>query len=115
VDLRVDLYTDTPKHPGKLAASQTVIVPVNESIPIVFSSIRPFDVADANQTFRYYFGYSAPDQYGKIRSDIIQGERAIGAKLINQDLAIPAGIASVVAIFAVCLLIGAVIERRFYR
>jgi hypothetical protein len=115
VDLRVDLYTDTPEHPGKLAASQTVIVPVNESIPIVFSSIRPFDVADANQTFRYYFGYSAPDQYGKTRSDIIQGERAIGAKLINQDLAISTGIASVVAIFAVCLLIGAVIERRFYR
>jgi hypothetical protein len=65
VNLKVDLYTNTPDHPGKYIASQTMLVPSNNYTEIDFLNVRPFDVADANKTFSYYFGFSAPDQDGK--------------------------------------------------
>lgn len=113
--LTVDLYTDTPAHPGKKVASKTATVPTEDFLNIPFDDIRPFDVGDCNQTFNYYFKYSAPDQDGKTQSGILQGQRSIGAKLIRNDTAIPLGIASIILILLACLLIGTIVERRFYR
>lgn len=115
VDLKVDLYTNTPAHPGKLIASQTVIVPNNDSIYITFNDMKPFNVADVNQTFKYYFGYSAPDQDGNSHSNIMVGPRAINAKLIRYDTISGLGLGNILIILLMAFLISMLVERRFYR
>lgn len=115
VDLKVDLYTNTPAHSGRLIASKTVIVPTNDSIDIAFNDMKPFDVADVNQTFGYYFGYSAPDQDGNTHSNIIIGPRAINAKLIRYDTISGLGLGNILIIILTALLVSVLVERRFYR
>jgi hypothetical protein len=115
VDLRVDLYTDTPAHPGRFIASQTVLVPTNKSVDMIFKGIRPFDVADADHTFRYYFRYSAPDQNGRTQSDIMPGLKAINTKLIRYETISGLGIGNIAIVLLMALLISWLVERRFYR
>jgi hypothetical protein len=115
VSLKVDLYTDTTSHPGRGIASQTVIVPTNDSIDVLFKDIHPFDVADANQTFSYYFRYSAPDQDGKSQSNTKIGPSVINARLVRYDTISGLGLANVLIILIFALLVGTLVERRFYR
>jgi hypothetical protein len=115
VDLKVDLYTDTPAHPGRFIASQAVIVPTNSSVDIIFKSMQPFDVADADQTFRYYFRYSAPDQNSRTQSDKMPGLKVINTKLIRYDTISGLGIGNIAVMLLMALLISWLVERRFYR
>jgi hypothetical protein len=115
VSLKVDLYTNTPAHPEQGIASQTVIVPTNDSIDLLFKDVHPFDVADANQTFSYYFRYSAPDQDGRSQSNTTIGPRVINAKLIRYDTISGLGLGNVLIILIFALLAGTLVERRFYR
>ena len=115
VSLKVDLYTDTPAHPGRRIESQTTIVTANDSIDIVFNDVKPFDVADANQTFSYYFGYSAPDQDGSSHSNVMVGPRIINDKLIRFDTISGLGLGNILIILIMALMTSMLVERRFYR
>lgn len=115
VDLKVDLYTDTPEHSGKFIASLPVRVPANDSIEVSFKSMQPFDVADANQTFGYFFRYSAPDQDGKRQSNTMTGSKVINARLIGYDIVSLPGLGNIAAILLIALLASMYVERRFYR
>jgi hypothetical protein len=115
VSFRVDLYTDTPAHPGRLIAAQTIIAPTNDSMDVLFKDMNPFDVADANQTFDYYFRYSVPDQNGLMYSYAIEGPKQINPKLIRYTLYSPIMVANILLIMGLALLGGIMIERRFYR
>jgi hypothetical protein len=115
VSLKVDLYTDTPAHPGRRIASQTVIVPTNDTIDAPFKDTHPFDVADANQTFSYYFRYSVPDQDGRSQSITKIGPSVINARLIRYDTISALGLGNVLLILIFALLFGTMVERRFYR
>jgi hypothetical protein len=108
----VTLFTDTPAHPWKAISSQEVTL-TPELKPAIFI-VKPFDVLDANQTFRFKFTYSEYDQNQK---DFIEaaGARYIGAKLIKYEMASPLGLANIFAILLASLLAGMLIERRFYR
>ncbi len=77
--------------------------------------MKPFDVADVNQTFSYYFGYSAPDQDGNTHSNIVISPRAINAKLIRYDTISGLGLGNILIILLMALLISMLVERRFYR
>lgn len=114
-DLTVSLYTDTPAHPDRLIASRTVRVPSDDFIDISFSDVQPFDVADSNQTFRYYFKYSAPDQEGKTGSDMLAGNRAISPKIIRFAIYDPIMLGNLLVVMLVALLAGVVVERKMFR
>ena len=96
-------------------ASQSVIVPTNDSIDILFKDMHPFNVADANQTFSYYFRYSAPDQDSRSQSNTKIGPMVINAKLIRYDTISGLGLGNVLIILIFALLVGTLVERRFYR
>jgi hypothetical protein len=115
VDLRVDLYTDTPVHPGKRIASQAIHVPTNESVDIIFRDVKPFDVSDVNQTFHYYFRYSAPDQDGKSQSNIMTDPNPINTKLISFETISGPSLSNIGLILLAALLVSMFVERRFYR
>jgi hypothetical protein len=92
-----------------------VVVPTNDSIDIIFKDVKPFDVADVNHTFSYYFEYSAPDQDGNRTSNIIVGPRAINAKLIRYDIVSGLGLGNILIVVLTALLVSMMVERRFYR
>jgi hypothetical protein len=112
VKVLVTLFTDTPAHPWKAVASQEVTL-TTEPRPVFFA-VKPFDVLDANQTFKFKFTYSEYDQHQR---DFIEaaGARNIGAKLIKYEIASPLGLANLFVILLASLLAGMLIERRFYR
>jgi hypothetical protein len=115
VNLKVDLYTDTMAHPGKRVASQSVIVPGNDSIDVIFKDVKPFDVADANQVFHYYFGYSAPDQDGKSQSNSLIGPKAINSKLVRYEIYSWEMILNILLILGLSMASGILLERRMLR
>jgi len=116
VNLTVDLYIDTPAHPGKHIASQTVLVPTNDSINIPFKGKQPFDVADCNQTFGYYFKYSAPDQDGRSQSNMMRSTKVINARLVEYGIFDPIMIiGNLVPLVILTILGGALIERSILR
>lgn len=108
----VTLFTDTPSHPWKAISSQELTL-TGELMSVIFI-VKPFDVMDANHTFRFKFTYSEYDQHQK---DFIEsaGARLIGAKLIKYEIASPLGLANIFAILLASLLAGMLVERRFYR
>jgi hypothetical protein len=112
VKVLVTLFTDTPAHPWKAVATQEVTL-TPEPRPVFFT-VKPFDVQDVNQTFKFKFTYSEYDQHQK---DFIEaaGARNIGAKLIKYEIASPVGLANIFIILLASLLAGMLIERRFYR
>jgi hypothetical protein len=108
----VTLFTDTPAHPWKAISSKEVTLTSDSEI--VSFKARPFDVLDANQSFRFKFTYSEYDQHQK---DFIEsaGARTIGAKLIKYEMASPMGLANIFVILLASLFAGMLIERRFFR
>jgi hypothetical protein len=115
INVIVDLYLDSSNHPGKRVSSQSVVVPGNDSIDVIFKDVKPFDVADVNQTFRYYFGYSAPDQDGKRQSNSLSSPRAINSKLVRYEIYSWEIILNILLIVGVSMASGILLERRILK
>jgi hypothetical protein len=113
VNLKVDLYTDTPNHPGKQIASRVVTVLSNNDTEVNFPNVKPFDVADANLTFSYHFGLSAPDQDGK--NSIGNNGFKINSKVVPYSIYHPIMVVNLVAIFIVILIGSMLIEFKLQR
>lgn len=113
--LTVTLYTDTTAHPRKSIASQTIYIPGDNFTEVAFQGVKPFDVADSNQTFRYYFTYSLPDETGNTQSAIFEGSNRINPKLVMYAIYSPEMIVNLLLIIALALAGGFIIEQRFYR
>jgi hypothetical protein len=111
----VSLYTDTPSHPKKFVSSQSVRISGENYTEVTFADTRPFNVADRDQPFRYYFTYSSPDQSGKYESSWLDGPKKINPKLMQYEMASAPGVANLVLILMAALLTGILLERRFYR
>lgn len=110
--VQVTLFTDTPAHPWRAIASKEVIL--TEEPQVVYFYIQPFDVMDANQTFRFKFVYSEYDQ--NEQDHIIKDwDKALNAKLIKYETASLPGVGNALALFALALLMSIIFERRFYR
>lgn len=110
--VQVTLFTDTVAHPWKIAASKEVTL--TEEPQVIYFNVRPFDVMDTNQTFRYKFKYSETDQH---QNDFIQvdWDKALNAKLLKYETASLPGVGSVLAILLFALALAIFMERRFYR
>jgi hypothetical protein len=115
VNLKVDLFTDTSANPGKLIASQTVLVTTNDSIDINFKGAHPFDVADCNNTFRYYFRYSEPDQDGRTQSDRMSGPKVINSKLVRYEIYSWEMILNLLLVIGLSLVSGILLEKKIFR
>jgi hypothetical protein len=115
VNLKVDLFTDTSAHPDKLIASQTVLVPINDSIDINFKDEHPFDVANCNNTFRYYFRYSAPDQDGRTQSNSMSGLKVINSKLVRYEIYSWEMILNLLLVIGLSLVSGILLEKKIFR
>jgi hypothetical protein len=111
----VSLYTDTPAYPNRYVLSQPVYLSGINYTDVSFTDVKPFDVADCNKTFHYYFTYTSPDQYGKYESSLADGYYPINPRLISYELASFPAMANILVIFIAALIFGIVIERRFYR
>jgi hypothetical protein len=59
--VQVTLFTDTSAHPWRAAASKEITL--TQDPQVVYFNIQPFDVMDANQSFRFKFAYSEYDQH----------------------------------------------------
>ncbi len=110
--VQVSLFTDTAAHPWKAAASKEVTL--TEEPQVVYFNIQPFDVMDANQTFRFRFDYSEYDQLEQ--NNIIKDwDKALNAKLVRYDTISMLGIGNILAILLIAFLFGILLERGFYR
>lgn len=110
--VQVTLFTDTSAHPWKAAASKEVTL--TEEPQVVYFNIQPFDVMDANQTFRFKFAYSEYDQ--RERDNIIKDwDKALNAKLVRYDTVSMLGIGNILAILLIAFLLSILLERGFYR
>lgn len=110
--VQVSLYLDTKAHPWRAIASQNVIL--SGSPRTVFFLVKPFDVLDANQSFRYKFEYSEYDQNQK---DYIEqdAQAPLSAKLVRYDTISTLSLGNVAAILLLAFVLGLLLERRFYR
>jgi thiol:disulfide interchange protein len=80
----------------------------------VYFLVKPFDVLDANQSFRYKFEYSEYDQ--NQRDHIEQDAQApLSAKLVRYDTISALSLGNVAAILLLAFVLGLLLERRFYR
>jgi hypothetical protein len=111
----VSLYTDTPSHPKKFISSQSVRISGENFTEVTFAGTRPFNVADRDQPFHYYFTYSSPDQSGKLESSLMEGPKKINPKLMQYEMVSASGMANLFLILIGALLTGILLERRFYR
>jgi hypothetical protein len=111
----VALYTDTPTYPKRYVLSKPVYLSGANYTDVSFTDVSPFDVADCSKTFRYYFTYTSPDQYGKYESSLADGPQEINPRLISYDIASFPAVANLLVIIMAALIIGIAIERRFYR
>jgi hypothetical protein len=111
----VSLYTDTPSHPKKFVSSQSVRVSGENYTEVTFADARPFNVADRDHPFRYYFTYSSPDQSGKYESSWMEGPKKINPKLMQYEMASMPGAANLFLILMGALLTGILLERRLFR
>jgi hypothetical protein len=111
----VSLYTDTPSHPKKFVSSQSVRITGENYTEVTFADTRPFNVADRDQLFRYYFTYSSPDQSGKYESTWTDGPKKINPKLMQYEMASLPGIANLFLILVAAISAGVLLERRFFR
>ncbi|NMB85990.1 MAG: hypothetical protein A4E44_02281 [Methanosaeta sp. PtaB.Bin018] len=110
--VQVSLYLDTKAHPWRAIASQNVVLSGNPKA--VYFLVKPFDVLDANQSFRYKFEYSEYDQ--NQRDHIEQDAQApLSAKLVRYDTISALSLGNVAAILLLAFVLGLLLERRFYR
>jgi len=114
-NLKVDLFIDTSANPEKFIASQTVLVPTNDYIDINFKGVHPFEVADCNNTFRYYFRYSAPDQDGRTQSNSMSGSKVIDSKLVRYEIYSWEMILNLLLIIGLSLVSGILLEKKIFR
>jgi len=111
-NLRIDLYTDTQAHPKNHQACQ--MINASDEAEDVSFDLKPFEVSDANQTFTYYFTYSAPDQASRLESDHEKGG-VINPRLVKYSMDSGVMVANYLFILLISLVAGVVIERRLYR
>ena len=112
IKVQVALYTDTKSHPWKAVSTQEVILSGDQRT--VFFNVRPFDVLDANQTFRYRLAYSEYDQ--NLKDNIEQsGQGPLNAKLVRYDTISAMGLGNVAIILLFAFLLSILVERRFFR
>ncbi|MDF0591048.1 hypothetical protein [Candidatus Methanocrinis natronophilus] len=111
-NLRIDLYTSTPSHPNRY--QETRVIGASEEAQEVVFEIAPFFVSDADQSFEYYFRYSATDQNSREGTEILSGGR-INPKIVKYPIYSAVMIANILAVLLAALVGGIVIERRFYR
>jgi len=111
-EVQVSLYTDTTAHPWKAVASKSVAL--SGDMKTVSFNVTPFDVLDANQTFRFRFAYSEYDQYQK---DNIEQEASgpISSKLVSYETISGLGLGNLVVILLFAFAVSIFVERRFYR
>lgn len=111
-NLKIDLYTCTPSHPNKYKDTKTINA--SEEVQNVIFDVQPFDVSDADQSFSYYFKYSATDQNSREEmSGTSDGK--INPKIVKYPIYSMVTIANILAVLLAALVGGVVIERRFYR
>lgn len=111
-NVQVTLFTDTPSHPWRAVASKEVVL--TEDPQVVYFDVAPFDVQDANQSFRYRFDYSEYDQLQQASREA-SWPRPLAAKLVRYEMVTVPGFGNIVLILMLSLLAGIMIERRFYR
>jgi len=111
-NLRIDLYTSTPSHPNRYQETKTINT--SEDAQDVLFDLRPFDVSDANQSFTYYFKYSATDQNSRESTGGISGD-GINRKIVKYPIYSKVTVANILAVLLAALAVGIVIERRLYR
>ncbi len=111
-NLRIDLYTSTPSHPNKY--QETKIINTSEEAQDVLFDIKPFDVSDANQSFTYYFKYSATDQNSREEMSGTS-EGRINPRIVEYPIYSRVTILNILAVLLAALVGGIVIERRLYR
>jgi len=111
-NLRIDLYTSTPSHPNKY--QDTRIINASEEAQDVLFDVKPFDVSDANQSFSYYFKYSATDQNSREDTSSLSGER-INQRIVEYPIYSMVTVANILIVLTAALAGGIVIERRLYR
>ena len=113
VDLKVDLYTNTSSHHERYMYSKTELVSPNNYTELDFGNVRPFDAADANQTFSYYFKYSAPDQNGNYT--IEASGFKINSKIMPYDMFHPVILINLSLLLFVIVIGSLLIERKLQR
>lgn len=111
-NLRIDLYTSTPSHPNRY--QDTRVINASEDAQVVLFDLRPFDVSDADESFTYYFKYSATDQ----NSEEMMGGTSDGRihpKIVRYPIYSAVTIGNLLFVLLAALAGGIVIERRLYR
>lgn len=110
--VQVTLFTDTIAHPWKAVASKEVTL--TQEPQVVYFDVQPFDVLDANQSFRFKFAYSEYDQH---QMDYItkDWEKALNAKLVRYETVSWLGIGNILVILLIAFLLSILVERGFYR
>ncbi len=111
-NLRIDLYTSTPSHPNKY--QDTIVINASEEAQDVLFDIQPFDVSDANQSFTYYFKYSATDQNSRESTDILSGG-GINPRIVEYPIYSRVTVMNILVVLLAALVGGIMIERRLYR
>ncbi len=110
--VQVTLFTDTSAHPWRAAASKEVTL--TQEPQVVYFNVRPFDVLDANQSFRFKFTYSEYDQHQQDYTTK-DWEKALNAKLVRYETVSWLGIGNILAILLIAFLLSILVERGFYR
>lgn len=110
--VQVALFTDTPAHPWKFIASKEITL--TQEPHLIYFNVKPFDVMDANQTFRFKFAYSEYDQNQKdnIESDM---SKPLSSKLVRYNLVSGLAFINIAIILLIALVLIIFVERRFYR
>ena len=111
-NLRIDLYTSTPSHPNRYQATREINA--SEEAQVVIFDLQPFDVSDADESFSYYFKYSATDQNSKEEMGGTSDGK-INPKIVRYPIYSMVTIANLLVVLLAALAGGIVIERRLYR
>jgi hypothetical protein len=108
----VTLYTDTDRHPWRAVANKEVLLTQNPTL--IYFRVKPFDIFDANGTYRYKFVYTEKDQKGKNFTEM-QGSGPINPRLMTYNWISIIGIFTYIMMISTSLLLSILIERRFFR
>lgn len=111
IPVTVRLFTDTSANPGVFQESKRITL--NDEMQLVSFDIKPFNVNDANLTYRYRFEYSERDQNDQ--TSITKEGGTIGSKVLMYSMASIPMLANILCIFAFVFLGAFLVERRFYR
>lgn len=111
-NLKIDLYTSTPSHPNKYQDTKTINA--SEEVQNVIFDLQPFDVSDADQSFSYYFKYSATDQNSREEMGGTSDGK-INPKIVKYPIYSMVTIANILAVLLAALVGGIMIERKWYR